>query len=150
MFGTIDSKKARNDKLNNSFAGRVRTTKSYHKRVIAPITPLDTLNGKDLEAIWRKQKGLCICCGKKFDSLKEAEIDHISGSFFFRRDNIQLICHDDNLMKRGLTLPFAEIRRQYGMNFLQLVRRKPQVVQDMLRCDDRRMNSIIRWAEKKG
>src|SRR5689334_16233340 len=117
-----------NGQYNKTCAGRLRTQKQYHFSKVANYAEdkrFDTFTPAQLEKIWNNQKGICPCCNMPL-KFEDADISHISKSFFFKASNFQLLHAGCNKAQAGLTMPFMLIKEMYGQCFLDLLNNYPE------------------------
>jgi hypothetical protein len=122
--------KAYNQKYQNSPAGKVAVTRQYHNSNYAPLESIDDFDGIDLQALWIMQGGCCAACGCELESIRKANIDHISPNSHFNFHFLQLLCERDNQAKKSLVIPFQWFQNNYGMPFYQYFVAYPEQIQE--------------------
>jgi len=130
-MNTIFNRQAYDANYNKGFSGRLRTFKQYVESISERKldSRFDNLTAKQLEQIWNSQNGVCVCCGSKL-TFETSDISHISKTFFFNKNNFQLLHHACNVAQRDLTMPFTVIKEMYGNYFLKLF--KSNKTRDMI------------------
>lgn len=146
LFGGMSNNQISDIKYNHSIKGRFQTARNYHGKKIAALTSADDLTVEQLEKIWNNTN-TCPCCGKKFNSLDDAQVCHIQADGNFTKSNIMFLCEECNRMQRSIFVDFNIFTRVTNQCFLDFFETHQSQVIKLLNLSNKDVVRIINRME---